>query len=57
MNGNWTADDSIRASLINSTNSAERTFAWAQSVSASMLRYDKRADIHDAFLSLGCGIC
>ena len=28
----------------------------AQSVSSPAVRYDKRADIHEAFLSLGCAL-
>jgi hypothetical protein len=28
----------------------------AQSVSPLTVRYDKRADIHEAFLSLGCAL-
>jgi transposase len=36
----------------------ERTFAWMNQFRRLRVRYDKRADIHDAFLSLGCGwIC
>ena len=32
----------------------ERTFAWLNQFRRLRLRYDKRADIHEAFLSLGC---
>ena len=33
---------------------AERTFAWFSQFRRLRVRYDKRADIHAAFLSLGC---
>ena len=32
----------------------ERTFAWLNEFRRLRVRYDKRADIHEAFLSLGC---
>jgi transposase len=32
----------------------ERTFAWLNQFRRLRARYDKRADIHQAFLSLGC---
>jgi transposase len=32
----------------------ERTFAWLSQFRRLRVRYDKRADIHEAFLSLGC---
>lgn len=32
----------------------ERTFAWLNQSRRLRVRYDKRADIHEAFLSLGC---
>src|SRR6266851_3639996 len=32
----------------------ERTFAWLNQFRRLRVRYDKRADIHQAFLSLGC---
>jgi transposase len=36
----------------------ERTFAWLNQFRRLRVRYDKRADIHEAFLSLGCAwIC
>jgi transposase len=36
----------------------ERTFAWLNQFRRLRIRYDKRADIHEAFLSLGCAwIC
>jgi len=36
----------------------ERTFAWLNPFRRLRIRYDKRADIHAAFLSLGCAwIC
>src|ERR671922_198469 len=36
----------------------ERTFAWLHNFRRLRVRYDKRADIHQAFLSLGCAwIC
>ena len=31
----------------------ERTFAWLNQFGRLRVRYDKRADIHEAFLSLG----
>ncbi len=36
----------------------ERTFAWLNQFRRLRVRYEKRADIHEAFLSLGCArIC
>ena len=32
----------------------ERTFAWLNQFRRLRIRYDRRADIHEAFLSLGC---
>jgi transposase len=32
----------------------ERTFAWLNQFRLLRLRYEKRADIHKAFLSLAC---
>ena len=32
----------------------ERTFAWLNQFRRLRVRYDKRGDIHEAFLSLGC---
>jgi hypothetical protein len=34
----------------------ERTFAWLSQFRRLRLRYDKRADVHEAFLSLGCAL-
>jgi transposase len=34
----------------------ERTFAWLSQFRRLRVRYDKRADIHKAFLSLGCAL-
>jgi transposase len=34
----------------------ERTFAWLHQFRRLRVRYDKRADIHKAFLSLGCAL-
>jgi len=34
----------------------ERTFAWLNQFRRVRVRYDKRADIHEAFLSLGCAL-
>jgi hypothetical protein len=34
----------------------ERTFAWLNQFLRLRVRYDKRADIHEAFLSLGCAL-
>jgi transposase len=32
----------------------ERTFAWLNQFCRLRIRYEKRADIHEAFLALGC---
>jgi transposase len=32
----------------------ERTFAWLHQFKRLLVRYDRRADIHEAFLALGC---
>jgi transposase len=32
----------------------ERTFAWLHRMKRLLVRYDRRADIHEAFLALGC---
>jgi transposase len=32
----------------------ERTFAWLHHFKRLLVRYDRRADIHQAFLALGC---
>ena len=34
----------------------DRTFAWHNQFRRLRARYDKRADIHEAFLSLGCAL-
>ena len=34
----------------------ERTFAWLNQFRRLRVRYEKRADIHAAFLSLGCAL-
>lgn len=34
----------------------ERTFAWLSQFRRLRVRYEKRPDIHEAFLSLGCAI-
>jgi len=34
----------------------ERTFAWLNQFRHLRVRYDKRSDIHEAFLSLGCAL-
>jgi transposase len=34
----------------------ECTFAWLNQFRRLRVRYDKRADIHAAFLSLGCAL-
>jgi transposase len=34
----------------------ERTFAWLSQFRRLRVRYEKRADIHEAFLSLGCAL-
>ena len=32
----------------------ERTLAWLRQFKRLLVRYDRRADIHEAFLALGC---
>ena len=32
----------------------ERTFAWLHQYKRLLVRYDRRAEIHEAFLALGC---
>jgi transposase len=32
----------------------ERTFAWLHKFKRLLVRYERRADIHEAFLALGC---
>ena len=32
----------------------ERTFAWLHQLKRLLVRYDRRADIHEAFVALGC---
>ena len=32
----------------------ERTFAWLHQFNRLLVRYDRRAEIHEAFLALGC---
>jgi transposase len=32
----------------------ERTFAWLHQFKRLLVRYDRRADIHEAFLALAC---
>jgi len=32
----------------------ERSFAWLNQFRRLRVRYEKRADIHEAFLALGC---
>ena len=34
----------------------ERTFAWLSRIRRLRVRYDRRADIHEAFLSLACAL-
>jgi transposase len=34
----------------------ERTFAWLNRYRRLTVRYERRADIHQAFLSLGCSL-
>jgi transposase len=34
----------------------ERTFAWLNQFRRLRVRYDKRTDIHEAFLSWGCAL-
>ena len=37
-------------------NSLERANAWLSQFRSLRVRYDKRPDIHEAFLSLGCAL-
>ena len=32
----------------------ERTFAWLHQFKRLLVRYDRRAEIHEAFLAIGC---
>ena len=32
----------------------ERTFAWLHRMKRLLVRYERRADIHEAFLAIGC---
>jgi transposase len=34
----------------------ERTFAWLNQFRRLRVRYERRADIHEAFLALACGL-
>jgi transposase len=34
----------------------ERTLAWLRQFRRLRVRYDRRADIHEAFLSMGCAL-
>jgi transposase len=34
----------------------ERTFAWLNQMKRLAVRYERRADIHDALLTLGCSV-
>jgi transposase len=34
----------------------ERTFAWLNQMRRLIVRYERRADIHEAFLRLGCSL-
>ena len=34
----------------------ERTLAWLHRFHRLALRYDRRADVHEAFLTLGCAL-
>jgi transposase len=34
----------------------EQTFAWLNQFRRLRIRYEKRANIHEAFLSLGCAL-
>jgi len=57
-----TAHRWLRADLIDSTGLGrwrwvvERTFAWLNQFRRLRVRYEKRADIHEAFLSLACAL-
>lgn len=34
----------------------ERTFAWLNQVRRFIVRYERRSDIYEAFLRLGCSL-
>lgn len=34
----------------------ERTLAWLSSYRRLTIRYERRADVHEAFLELGCAL-
>jgi transposase len=34
----------------------ERSFAWLHQMKRLLVRYERRAEIHEAFLSLGCSL-
>ena len=34
----------------------ERTFAWLNQMKRLVIRYERRTDIHDALLTLGCSL-
>jgi transposase len=40
----------------NDSQVVERTFAWLSQFRRLRVRYDRRVDIHEAFLSLGCAL-
>ena len=44
----------LRGGWIFQQGQVERTFAWLNQFRRLRIRYEKRADIHEAFLSLGC---
>ena len=37
-------------------NVVERTLRWLRQFRRLRMRYERRADIHEAFLSLGCSV-
>jgi hypothetical protein len=34
----------------------ERPFAWLSQMKRPVIRYERRADVHGAFLTLGCSL-
>lgn len=45
-----------RAGVGGQAHFVERTFAWLNQFRRLRVRYEKRADIHEAFLALGCAL-
>jgi putative transposase len=58
--GKWTTEIVTRSQSVGTFKAeprrwvVERTFAWLHQFKRLLVRYDRRADIHEAFLALGC---